>query len=187
MEIGDTLYVTERGRWREWLEANFGSATEIWLLYPNKATGKPRIPYNDAVEEALCFGWIDSIIKKASESIAAQRFTPRNLKSGYSQPNKERLRWLDERGMIHPTVQEAARRALAEPFVFPDDVVDAIRADADAWRNYNAFSESYRRIRVAYVDAARIRPEEFDRRLASLIRATAKGRKLGTVGMEKYY
>ena len=187
MEIGETLYVTERGRWREWLEANFETAREIWLLYPNKATGKPRIPYNDAVEEALCFGWIDSIIKKAREGTAAQRFTPRNPKSGYSQPNKERLRWLDERGMIHPTVQEAARRALAEPFVFPDDVVDAIRADADAWRNYNAFSESYRRIRVAYVDAARIRPEEFDRRLASLIRATAKGRMLGTVGMEKYY
>ena len=187
MEIGETLYVTERAPWREWLEANFDSANEIWLLYPNKSSGKPRILYNDAVEEALCFGWIDSIIKKASEDVAAQRFSPRNPKSGYSQPNKERLRWLDERGMIHPTVQEAARRALAEPFVFPEDVVDAIRADADAWRNYNAFSEGYRRIRVAYVDAARSRPEEFDRRLASLIRATSKGRKLGTGGIEKYY
>ena len=187
MDIGETLYVTDREQWREWLAANFDAAAEIWLLYPNKATGKPRIPYNDAVEEALCFGWIDSIIKKAGEGVAAQRFTPRNPKSGFSQPNKERLRWLDEQGMIHPSVVESARRALAEPFTFPDDVVDAVRADPDAWRNYNAFSESYRRIRVAYVDAARRRPDEFARRLASFIRATARGRQLGTGGIEKYY
>ena len=187
MEVGETLYVTDRTPWREWLEANFDTASEIWLVYPNKATGRPRIPYNAAVEEALCFGWIDSIIKSAGEGLAAQRFTPRNPKSGFSQPNKERLRWLDERGMIHPTVREAARRALAEPFVFPSDVVDAIKANPDAWRSYNAFSETYRRIRVAYVAAARRRPEEFHKRLSNLIRATSQGRQIGTGGIEKYY
>ena len=89
--------------------------------------------------------------------------------------------------MIHPSVRKAAWRALAEPFVFPSDVLDAIKANPDAWRNYSAFSETYRRIRVAYVDAARRRPEEFHKRLSNLIRATSQGRQIGTGGIEKYY
>ncbi len=107
MEIGEPLYVFHRKPWREWLEANFEAATEIWLIYPNKASSEPRILYNDAVEEALCFGWIDSIIKKLDSMHAVQRFTPRNPKSGYSQQNKERLRWLAGKGLLHPPVRES--------------------------------------------------------------------------------
>jgi uncharacterized protein YdeI (YjbR/CyaY-like superfamily) len=94
-----TLYLTDRSQWRAWLEANYNKATEIWLVYPNKSTGKPRILYNDAVEEALCFGWIDSIQKSLDKDHAIQRFTPRNLKSDYCQANKERLKWLSDKGM----------------------------------------------------------------------------------------
>ena len=121
MEIGETLYVTGRGEWRRWLEANFETAPEIWLVYPNKASGEPRIPYNDAVEEALCFGWIDSIIKKPDELRAAQRFSPRRRGSRYSQLNKERLRWLVAEGLLHPSVRESVEEVLREEFVFPED------------------------------------------------------------------
>ena len=99
MEIGETLYVVDRKPWREWLEANFETARDIWLIYPNKASGQPRILYNDAVEEALCFGWIDSIIKKLDPLRAVQRFSPRNPKSSYSQPNAYLTNFLLRSGM----------------------------------------------------------------------------------------
>ncbi len=187
MEIGETLYVIERRAWREWLEANFDSASEIWLVYPNKASGEPRILYNDAVEEALCFGWIDSIIKKLDPIRAAQRFSPRRQGSRYSQLNKERLRWLAGEGLLHPSVRASVEEVLREEFVFPDDILDAIKANDQAWTHYQGFSEAYRRIRVAYIDVGRARPEVFESRLASFMRATERGRQLGYGGVEKYF
>src|SRR5678816_1908335 len=94
MKISQTLYITKRKDWRSWLKKNYKTEKEIWLVYPKKATGKPRITYNDAVEEALCFGWIDSIAKKFDEDHTAQRFSPRRPKVKYSQANIERLRSL---------------------------------------------------------------------------------------------
>ena len=187
MEIGETLYVQDRKPWREWLEANFETAAEIWLIYPKKASGKPRILYNDAVEEALCFGWIDSIIKKLDDLHAVQRFTPRRPKSGYSQPNKERLRWLAREGLLHPSVREAVSDILDEEFVFPADILQAIRANEQAWRNFQVFSPAYQRIRVAYIDTARTRPEMYESRLKNFLAATEKGRQIGFGGIDKYY
>ena len=77
VEVGKTLRLTTRKAWRTWLAKNHASRKEIWLVYPLKHTGKRRIPSNDAVEEALCFGWIDSVIKKIDAGRVAQRFTPR--------------------------------------------------------------------------------------------------------------
>ena len=133
MDIGETLYVFDRKPWRAWLAANFATAGEIWLVYPNKASGKPRILYNDAVEEALCFGWIDSIIKKLDSVHAAQRFTPRNPRSGYSQQNKERLRWLAGEGLLHPLVRAGVEDVLQEAFVFPADILEAVQGNGEAW------------------------------------------------------
>ncbi len=187
MEIGETLYVSHRKPWRQWLEANFEAATEIWLVYPNKASGEPRILYNDAVEEALCFGWIDSIIKSLDSMHAVQRFTPRNPKSGYSQQNRERLRWLAGRGLLHPSVRESVSDMLNEEFVFPEDILRAIEANEQAWANFQGFSPAYRRIRVAYIDAARKRPDIYESRLNSFLRATEKGRQMGYGGIDKYF
>ena len=187
MEIGETLYVVERGEWRGWLEANFESAGEIWLVYPNKGSGEGRILYNDAVEEALCFGWIDSIIKKLDPLHAVQRFSPRKPRSGYSQQNKERLRWLAERGLLHPSVRESVEDVLTEEYVFPPDILEAIRANEAAWRHFQGCSPAYQRIRVAYVDVGRARPEVFASRLENLIRASEKGRQIGYGGIDKYF
>ena len=187
MEIGETLYVSERKPWREWLEANFDTAREIWLVYPNKASGEPRILYNDAVEESLCFGWIDSIIKKLDPMRAAQRFTPRNPKSGYSQQNKERLRWLADNNLLHPSVLESVKDVLKEEFVFPKDILDEIRANKQAWKHFQTFSPAYRRIRVAYIDIARSRAEVYESRLRNFLKATEKGNQIGYGGIDKYF
>ena len=92
VDMKDTLYVTTRKEWRDWLKKHYRSEKEIWLVYYKKHTGKPRINYNEAVEEALCFGWIDSTVKSIDEGRFAQRFSWRNPKRPYSQANKERLR-----------------------------------------------------------------------------------------------
>ena len=187
MDIGETLYVCDRKPWREWLEANFDTAAEIWLIYPNKKSGEPRILYNDAVEEALCFGWIDSIVKKLDSLRSVQRFTPRNPRSGYSQQNKERLRWLADEGLLHPPVRESTRDIRNEEFVFPDDILQAIQANEQAWQNFRGFSPAYKRIRVAYIDAGRARPEVYESRLKNFLKATEKGRQIGYGGIDKYF
>ena len=152
------------------------------------ASGEKCLPYNDAVEEALCFGWIDSTIKHTDELHRAQRFTPRRKNSPYSQPNIERLIWLDERGMIHPKVRDGILPVIKAPFVFPKDVLKELKKDKEVWKNYEGFSEPYKRIRIAYIEAARKRPEEFKKRLNNFILKTKQGKIIqGYGGIEKYY
>ena len=94
MQITKTLSIKTRNDWRNWLKINYKSEKEIWLVFQNKSSDKTGITYEEAVEEALCFGWIDSIVKKTEKDSHVQRFTPRNPKSNYSQLNKERLKKL---------------------------------------------------------------------------------------------
>src|SRR5919106_655260 len=89
-----TLYTADRREWRRWLRQNHRNEPEIWLVYYRKDSGKPRISYNDAVEEALCFGWIDSVLRKIDDERFAQRFSPRRPTSALSQMNRERIRKL---------------------------------------------------------------------------------------------
>src|SRR5436190_20780518 len=94
MQIGKTLYVSTRRAWRAWLAKHHNTETEIWLIYYKKHSSHPRIPYNDAVEEALCYGWIDSTLKPIDDEKYAQRFTPRKSKAKWSAMNIERMRRL---------------------------------------------------------------------------------------------
>ncbi|MDO4493448.1 MAG: YdeI/OmpD-associated family protein [Clostridia bacterium] len=184
----ELLYTADRNEWRAWLEAHFETAAEIGLVYPMKGSGEPCILYNDAVEEALCFGWIDSTIKHTDPLHRAQRFTPRRKGSPYSQPNIERLKWLDARGMIHPKVRAEVLPLIEAEFVFPEDILAALAADPLCMENFMRFPEAYRRIRVAYVNDARKRPEEFAKRLKNLVDKTAKNKRImGYGGIEKYY
>lgn len=185
MEIFAT---SDRNEWRAWLLDHFETSQEVWFVLPMRAAGEASLSYNDAVEEALCFGWIDSINKKLDEKHCIRRFSPRKPGRAYSRPNIERLIWLEERGMIHPKVRESVLPVIQEPFVFPQDILDALKADETVWANYRQFSEPYRRIRVAYIDAARHRPEEFQKRLKSFMEKTGKGKMImGYGGIEKYY
>ena len=181
-------YFENREDWRKWLIANFDSAKEIWFVFPTKSSGKKSILYNDAVEEALCFEWIDSTIKSLDQEHKIQRFTPRSLKSTYSQANKERLNWLLENKMIHPKFENKIQSVLSEPFIFPNDIIDKLKEDKIVWENYQRFSDSYKRIRVAYIEAARKRPEEFEKRLNHFISKTKENKTIaGFGGIGKYY
>jgi uncharacterized protein YdeI (YjbR/CyaY-like superfamily) len=187
MEIGKTLCVTGREEWHEWLEKNYDKEREVWLVYYNKKSGRGRIGYNDAVEEALCFGWIDSTVKKIDENSSAQRFTPRNPKSGYSQANIERLRKIVAEERVIPSVLVAVAPILAKKFVFPPDIMAKIKANKTAWKNFKKFSPAYQRIRIGYVEGAHARTEEFKKRLDNLIKKSENNKQFGFGGINKYY
>jgi uncharacterized protein YdeI (YjbR/CyaY-like superfamily) len=187
MEITQTLHITKRKDWRAWLKKYHKAEKEIWLVYPKKATGRPRIEYNDAVEEALCFGWIDSIVKKWDEESTVQRFSPRKPGAKYSQANIERLRTLVAGKKVIKEVAEGLRDILNEKFVIPPDILKAIRANEEAWKNFQQFSDPYKRIRIAFIDGARKRPAEFKKRLRHFIAMTEKNKMFGFGGIEKHY
>jgi uncharacterized protein YdeI (YjbR/CyaY-like superfamily) len=187
MEITKTLYITSPKDWRTWLKQNYKTEKEIWLVYPKKATGKPRIEYNAAVGEALCFGWIDSIVKKFDEESTVQRFSPRKPKAKYSQANIERLRSLVAKKKVVKEVAETLGDILNEEFVIPPDILKAIKANKEAWRNFQKFSDSYKRIRIAFIHGARHRPDEFKKRLRHFIEMTEENKMFGFGGIEKHY
>jgi uncharacterized protein YdeI (YjbR/CyaY-like superfamily) len=186
MDITETLYVTTREEWRDWLTANFNTRPEIWLISYQKHTGRPGIPYNSAVEEALCFGWIDSIRKGIDKERTAQRFSPRKPGSSYSQTNKERLARLICAGKVIPSVMESIGDIRPEDYKIPDDILSALQSNEEAWLFFLTTSPSYQRIRTAYIDVARKRPAEFKKRLDHLIDMSAKGKQFG-YGIENYY
>lgn len=181
------LHVSDRSHWRAWLRTHYKSRTEIWLVYHKKHTGKPRIAYNDAVEEALCFGWIDSTVRTIDEDRFAQRFSVRRPGSKYSRANLERLRALAEQGKVAKDVLASLPDLSSKDFVVPADILKAIKANKQAWKNFQDFSQSYVRIRVAYIDGARKRPAEFQKRLAHFIRMTEANTKFGYGGIDKFY
>ena len=184
----DVFYTSDRNEWRQYLAAHFETASEIWFVFPTKDSGEPALCYNDAVEEALCFGWIDGRAGTLDDTHHIRRFTPRRKGSAYSQPNIERLILLDRQGLLHPKVRESVEEILRTPFVFPEDILDAIRQDETAWKHYQSFAEPYKRIRIAYIDAARKRPEEFQKRLDNFIRKTRENKRIvGYGGVDKYY
>lgn len=183
-----TKYFVDRKEWRKWLEANFENEEDIWLEYPLKKTGKKRIMYNDAVEEALCFGWIDSTVKSLNDETTIQRFCRRRKKSTFSQPNIERLKWLVENNLIHHSIKDEVINIIQHEFVFPEDILRRLKSDKDVWSNYQNFSASYKRIRIAYINDARKRPDEFEKRLNNFIDKTKENKMIkGFGGIEKYY
>ena len=186
LPIGNMLLVQNRCQWRDWLIENYDTEIVIWLVLPKKSSGKQRIPYEETVEEALCFGWIDSTVKKLDEHHTVQRFTPRRKGSGYSQPNKERLRVMAQEGKIIKPVLEKVQTIIDEEYQYPDDIIAALQQDEETWSNFKEFNEPYKRIRVAYVDNARERPDDFKKRLDNLLKKTKANKKFG-YGISRFY
>jgi uncharacterized protein YdeI (YjbR/CyaY-like superfamily) len=160
------LYLKSREEWRKWLEKNYSIAEEVWLIYYKKPSGKPRIPYTDAVEEALCFGWIDGKIKRINEDYFIQRFTPRRHGSRWSKYNVERVQKLIKEGRMEPAGLNAFREALEKPELIydnkadgdpeiPGDLITALRRSNKAFDNFMNFSQSSRRIYIEWLNSAK--------------------------------
>lgn len=181
------LHATTRSQWRAWLKKHHKTHSEVWLVYARKHTGKPRLAYNDAVEEALCFGWIDSTVRSIDDDQFAQRFSVRRPGSKYSQANLERLRSLAAQGKVVRDVFAELPDLDPDSFTIAEDILEAIQSDAQAWRNFRQFAPAYIRIRIAYIEGARRRPAEFEKRLAHFVRMTAQNKQFGFGGIEKYY
>ncbi|MFC1722717.1 YdeI family protein [Nanoarchaeota archaeon] len=186
MDLGKTLYVTNRKQWRSWLAKNHNKEKEIWLIYFKKSSGKKRIPYNDAVEEALCYGWIDSILKGIDEEKFTQRFTPRTSKSNLSEMNKERIRLLVKQKKMKSVGLTAIQHVSFDPtknikLKIASDILKSLKKDEKTWGYFQKFPESYKRIRIAWIEETRSRPELFKKRLKYFLKMTAKNKKYGMI------
>jgi Bacteriocin-protection, YdeI or OmpD-Associated len=138
-------------------------------VFYTKASGQPSIPYIYAVEEALCYGWIDSIAKKLGADSRAQHFPPRHRGSPMSEMNKARVRRLAEAVLVSPSAMESLATILDEPYQVPVDIEAALQADETVWRNFQAFPEGYKRIPVGWLDGSR-NPPKVCRRAPRLFR-----------------
>jgi uncharacterized protein YdeI (YjbR/CyaY-like superfamily) len=177
MQINATLRPADRAEWRGWLERYHRAADEIWLVLAGRP-GESGLPYLDAVEEALCFGWIDSVAKRLLSGERAQRFTPRQRRSNWTELNKERARRLIRLGLM----TDAGRAALPDlEALFPvaADIAQAIQAAPGAWAHFEAYPDLYRRVRVGYIEEARRNHVEFERRLRNFVTKTASNRVYG--------
>jgi uncharacterized protein YdeI (YjbR/CyaY-like superfamily) len=182
MEIGRKLRVTTRKAWRAWLEKNHARKKEIWLVYATKKSGKGRVPYSDAVEEALCFGWIDGVMKSIDENYFAQRFSPRrSRKSQLSETNKERVRRMIRAGLMTPAGMEKISGRMSEKFVLPPDIVRELKRDPKVWKNFQRFPKWYQRVRVGWLDMSRNNVEIFQARLRYFLKMTAQNKRYGHV------
>lgn len=188
MDIGTTLYVTKRREWRAWLAKHHDSMRDIWLIYYKKSSGKPRISYDDAVLEALAYGWIDSIVKKADDDRFAQRFSPRKSTSILSQMNKERVRELIKEGKMTRAGLTALSHVFdpdtdkPEKFAIPIGILKALKADKNTWRNFQKFSDSYKRIRVEYIESRKRHGiAMYTKSLKHFVLQTSKNKRVGFV------
>lgn len=175
-----------RAEWRQWLAAHHASSPGVWLVYFKKASGQPSVTYPEAVEEALCFGWIDSHPRKLDAERSQLLFTPRKPRSGWSKVNKERLLRLEAAGLLEPAGLSAIARAqqngawesldAAEAGTVPDDLATALAADAAAARHFAAFPPSARKVILTWVLGAK-QPATRARRVAETVRLAALGKR----------
>ncbi|MBN2112885.1 MAG: YdeI/OmpD-associated family protein [Acidimicrobiia bacterium] len=173
-----------RAEWRRWLEENHGSSAGVWLLIAKKGSGAAGLSYEDALEEALCFGWIDSRVRRLDERHFHQWYCPRHPGSIWSAPNKARLARLIEAGLMAPpglAKIEAARADgsweildKVEALEVPDDLAAALAANPTAASGFAAMAPSERKQYLYWVLSAK-RPDTRAKRIAALLEAAVGG------------
>ncbi len=178
----ETVFAKDRAEWRRWLAKNFARSEEIWLVFYKKASGKQTVTYEHAVEEALCFGWIDGMKKKVDEECYAFRFTPRKAKSAWSKSNLLRVERLIADGRMQPPGSKAYhssdRREVAPlPAAMPKALEDKFRKERAAWANYEKFPPGYRRVTSGWVGSAK-KEETQLKRLEKLIEYSARNERI---------
>jgi uncharacterized protein YdeI (YjbR/CyaY-like superfamily) len=187
MEMSRTFYAPDRAAWRTWLQGHHMDESEVWLVYYKRHTSQASIPYDDSVEEALCFGWVDSLIQRIDDERYARLFTPRREGSQWSESNKWRVRKMAAEGQMtqagmarvdfpldeppeeHPTPQEIA---------LSDALLAMLEENAVAWEQYNHLPPSHRRNYNGWIMSAK-KEETRRRRLAETVEMLAQGKRLG--------
>ena len=183
------LHVTNIAEWRAWLERNHDAEKEVWLVFYKRHTGKPNISYDDAVGEALCFGWIDSILKRIDEDTFARKFTPRKANSKWSELNKDRAERMTREGRMTESglarINEAkksgewfAKVLPKKEIEVPRFVREALAANQRASRNFDNLAKSYKRQFVGWVMSAK-KENTKKKHLAEVVEHLERNKKLG--------
>jgi len=183
------LLFPDRQHWRAWLEGHHSSESEVWLIYYKKHSGKKSVRYEEAVEEALCFGWIDSRVKRIDDERYMQRYTPRRDDSNWSESNKKRVTKLIKNG--HMTQAGLAKIEIAKKngawdrlddidreLVIPNDLKEALADSPEAEKHFENFPSSSKKQYLWWLKSAK-RPETRARRLQEIIQRAEKNIKAG--------
>jgi uncharacterized protein YdeI (YjbR/CyaY-like superfamily) len=188
--INQQFHFVNRHDWRTWLEANRATANEAWLVIHKKHMGKPGISYEEAVEEALCFGWIDGVMHRIDDEKYTLRFSPRKSGSVWSDTNKRRVAKLIKQGRMTEAglakIKEAKANgqwraaALREDTTkIPDDLRQALKANPQARRNYERLAPSHKRQYIYWITSAKT-DRTRQRRIQETVKLVAENKRLGT-------
>ena len=185
-----TIEVKDRAAWRNWLAANHNTKTEVWLVYYKKASGKPSLDYGETVEEALCYGWVDSIIKKLDEARYVRKFTPRKDDSQWSQSNIKRVEQCIKKGIMteHGMKKVTAAKQggqwdqpVQKPsldFEMPEEFAQALSKNPEAKHTFDSLAPTYQKQYLGWIITAK-RAETKERRIQEAIQLLSRGEKLG--------
>jgi len=184
-----TLFCKNRDDWREWLRKNHLSEKEIWLIYYKKHTKKPTVVYNEAVEEALCFGWIDSIVRRIDDETYMQKYTPRKAKSVWSLINRNRvIKLIKEKKMTKAGMElvEIAKKngqwkkaySSKDKLEPPKEFTIALKANPTAFKNFNNLPPSSRNNYIGWILSAK-KEDTIKRRIDFVVERSKKNLKPG--------
>lgn len=180
----NTFEARDCAEWREWLARHHHAESEVWLVFYKRQTGRASVAYEDAVDEALCFGWIDSLVKRLDDERYARKFTPRKADSKWSTANRRRFRELEaggrlkEAGLARPPTGRSGDAPRPSAEKVPEYIQQALRGAPAAKRFFESLAPSYRRLYIGWIDSAR-RQETKARRLREAIGLLTEGKKLG--------
>jgi uncharacterized protein YdeI (YjbR/CyaY-like superfamily) len=186
MQLTRTFSAQNRAEWRQWLTDHHTSDNDVWLIYFKAETGKLTIPYEDSVEEALCFGWVDSLIQKIDEERYARKFTPRKLGSNWSYSNKQRVARLIAEGLMTPAGLAKIDYPLDQPFFeqekkelnIPEWLAIGLQASTDAWKNFKSLPPSHRKRYIQRISDAK-KEETRQKRILEAIDLLEQNKRLG--------
>lgn len=186
-----TVTPASRADWRAWLQAHHADTEEAWVVFFKKGAGKDTLSYNDAVEEAICFGWVDGLKKSLDAERYMHRFTPRKPGSKWSPSNIRRVERMQAAGLMAPPGEAEVKAAKASGawdnptgpqtgFAMPAELDAVLKSDAGACANFDAMPPSHRRQYIDWIASAK-KPETRERRAARALDMLRAGERLGMV------
>lgn len=178
MHIENLIPAKSRAELRKWLQEHSRTAKCCWVVV-SMASASDKLLYLDAVEEALCVGWIDGVKKKISDTELAQRLSPRTKRSSWTELNKERVRRLDKLGLMTDQGRQVLPDMDYDSFQIDETIVRRLQEDEQVYHHFSSFPELYRRIRIDTIQSYKDQPEIFESRLEKFIASTRENKMYG--------